>query len=92
MISEGVWEVTTASGAIYVLDFEECTLLRTHGEHQVDWPLAELRKDGEAVTFVTMDRCEPGRRMRLLLSGVNPDPGVYTWRETTPVVSIRRRA
>lgn len=87
-LAEGIWVITTASGASYVLDLEKRTCTRVLGR-LVGRPAdrALLRRDGEPVRLVGVARCDIGAPMRLL---VQDRPDRLTYRTTTPVVRIER--
>lgn len=89
----GRHRLMTASGAVYVLDFDERTLFRVpqDADAHIDLadPSAALRRDGLLVTLVELATpLRIGAGAVLVLSGVAEDLGVYTFRSTTPVVAV----
>lgn len=92
---EGLWQVITASGTVYLLDLGPGmrTLTRLPGREKAkgDYariPVAGLRRDGETLPLLAVGQLQLGQPGALLLD-VRRD-GIPTVRNTTPVVSIER--
>lgn len=93
----GLWQVTTASGSIYLLDLaagrSAMTRLPARTYPLGDYariPVADLRRDGETVPLLSIGQLQLGQPGALLID-VRGD-GVATVRNTTPVISIERLA
>ena len=89
----GRHRLTTASGAAYVLDFNERTVCRypRSVDAVLDYadPSSSLRRDGEAVTLVELAKpLRLGASAVLVLAGVADNPGAYTFRPTTAVMEV----
>lgn len=86
--TKGVWGIATISGARYLIDFDQHVVVRS-GEPDPDgWPFARLRQDGQELTLVELKPCQEGDDLCMLLAGVADDPGVYTYRRSTPIEKI----
>lgn len=94
--SRGIFEVRTASGSLYKLalsDDGQASLVRVARDQMptdefIDLPASDLRKDGEHIPILGIDKLAVGQRGTLWLD-IRGD-GVETLRDTTPVVSISR--
>lgn len=89
--SEGVWTVVTRTST-YVIDFEAMTLLRAPGVGRTEderWEVSELRRDSEDIPLLGLKSCRVGDPAQFWVRAAD-DPGVRTWRVTTPVVEIER--
>lgn len=77
------YEITTESGAIYILDTDAKTMVRTPGEASF-----ELAFDGEAFEYTDLlDELTIGNPMRAVW--FNKASGKNQIRTTTPMVQIR---
>ncbi|TDK23511.1 hypothetical protein E2F48_16095 [Arthrobacter crusticola] len=92
---EGLWQVITASGTVYLLDLGpgQRTLTRLPGREKPKGDYARievagLRRDGETLPLLAVGQLQLGQPAALLLD-VRRD-GIPTVRSTTPVVSIER--
>ena len=88
----GQWLVVTESST-YLFDLDDRTATRHPGtgptaEGDGDWLVADLRRDGEPIPLIELDRCQVGERLIAVLD-IRHD-GAVTVRETTIVVSINR--
>lgn len=80
--SSGRWRVTTASGSIYILDFDAKTVERLPGKDA-----NELRKDSEVIPLLgTVGPLQEGVMMELMIDVLGD--GIVTYRSTTAVQSI----
>ena len=86
----GQWLVVTESST-YLFDLDGRTATRYPGtgpaaEEDDDWLVADLRRDGEPISLIGLDRCQVGERLIAVLD-IRRD-GVVTVREATIVVTI----
>ena len=90
-VGAGRWRVRTET-ASYDLDLDAGTAQRTPLALPIDdsgWaPVADLRRDGEAIPLIGVLRCRVGEPMLLALDIRNDE--TVTFRLTTAVVLIRR--
>ena len=90
-VGAGRWRVLTET-ASYELDLDAGTARRTPLAVPNDasgWaPVADLRRDGEAIPLIWVLRCRVGEPMLLALDVCND--GALTFRLTTPVALIQR--
>ncbi|MFD1210746.1 hypothetical protein ACFQ36_01660 [Arthrobacter sp. GCM10027362] len=92
---EGFWQVTTASGTVYLLNLtpgrRTLTRLPARDQATADYariPVADLRRDGETLPLLSIGRLQLGHPGTLVID-VRRD-GIPTLRNTTPVVAIVR--
>lgn len=88
--SHGRYDVTTASGTVYLLDLDASTALRRPRAAPAEGsPASDLRKDGAPVRLINIVRCVVGENLTLSLGGVDDYPGYAgTTRLATRVISI----
>jgi hypothetical protein len=92
---EGVWCLTTASGARHILDLDARTYARCADRPWEDegqeYLQAALRRGGEPLPLLAFSPVLIGERCLLSLGGVDTYKGyLHTYRHTTPVVACRR--
>lgn len=81
--------IIATEGAIYVIDALEKVLTRyprEGGRDLRDFGVASLRKDGEAIPYLSIGTLRVGQPAQFLLQ--IRDDGVQTVRTTTPIVAI----
>ena len=82
--SQGFWSVETVSGSSYLLDLDNRVVLRQAETAAED---GTLRRDGDPIRLICLQRCEVGDSMILLLDLCVP--GVdFTTRISTTVIRI----
>jgi hypothetical protein len=88
----GRFEVATASGSVYLLDFDKMTSVRrprAAAAFEATEPSSDLRKDDKAVPLVRVVDCIVGQPLTLCLGGLDTYTGyVGTTRFATRVVTI----
>ncbi|QDG89063.1 hypothetical protein [Pseudarthrobacter sp. NIBRBAC000502770] len=87
----GLYRVTTATGSEYLLDFAAKTVKRLMAATEplvdyLDAGFSQLRRDGEAVELLMLEKCAVGASARYWIH-VRADH-VVTLRTTSPVVRI----